>query len=109
MAVAVVLFFTSCKTAPKIDWASRVGVFTSDDSVVELGPPDKMTQISTGRVAEWVTGGERGPVFSFGVGSYGGRGGVGVGTGTGGKITENLLRLTFDERDKLVTWESVKR
>jgi len=101
--------FTACKTTPKIDWASRIGVFTYDDAVLEMGPPDKMTEISTGRVADWVTGRDRGPTVSFGVGSYGGRGGVGVGTGTGGRITENFLRLTFDERDKLVTWENTKR
>ena len=109
MVATTVLFFAGCKSTPKIDWAGRVGVFTYDEAVIELGPPDKVTLISTGRVADWVTGRDRGPTFSFGVGSYGGAGGVGVGTGTGGKITENILRLTFDEQDKLVTWENTQR
>jgi hypothetical protein len=108
-AVALALVFTACQTTQKIDWASRVGAFTYDDAVVELGPPDKMTEISTARVADWVTGRDRGPTLSFGVGSYGSSGGVGVGTGTGGKITEKILRLTFDEQGKLVTWENTTR
>lgn len=109
MMAALLMLATACKTTPKIDWAGRVGVCTYDDAVIELGPPEKMTEISSGRVADWVTGRDRGPTFSFGVGSYGGGGGVGVGTGTGGKITEKVLRLTFDERDKLVTWENATR
>jgi hypothetical protein len=104
-----VLFFTACKTTPKIDWAGRVGVFTYDDAVIELGPPDKVTLISTGRVADWVTSRDRGPTFSFGVGGGGGGAAAGVGAGTGGNITENVLRLTFDEQDKLVSWENTKR
>ncbi len=105
----VLMSFTACKTTPKIDWASRIGVFTFDQAVTELGPPDKMTTISTGRVADWVTGRNRGPTFSLGVGSYGSGGGVGVGTGTGGNITEKVLPLTFNEEDKLVAWENPTR
>ncbi len=77
--------------------------------MIELGPPDKMTGISSGRVAEWVTGHDRGPSLSFGLGSHGAGGGVGVGTVAGGKMTVKILRLTFDDQDKLVTWENTAR
>jgi hypothetical protein len=109
LTAVFVLLFTACKTTPKIDWASRIGVFTYDQAVFELGPPDKMTKISTGSVADWVTARDRGPTFSLGVGSYGSGGGVGVGTGAGGNVTEKVLRLTFDEEDKLVAWENTTR
>jgi hypothetical protein len=43
-------------------WDARVGVFSFDDAVAELGPPDKEAVLSDGsRVAEWMTRrGERG-------------------------------------------------
>ncbi|HMP82739.1 MAG TPA: hypothetical protein PKA41_08575 [Verrucomicrobiota bacterium] len=43
-----------CKT-PKIDWNSRVGNYTYDQAVLELGPPDKHATLSDGViVAEWL-------------------------------------------------------
>ena len=40
---------TGCKTAPKIDWNSRVGNYTYDQAVAELGPPDKSAKLSDGK------------------------------------------------------------
>jgi hypothetical protein len=46
---------SACSTT-KIDWNSRVGVYTYDQAVVDLGPPDKSAQLSDGStVAEWLT------------------------------------------------------
>ena len=43
-----------CVTAPKIDWAARVGNYTYDQAVQEMGPPDKSAKLSNGTtVAEW--------------------------------------------------------
>src|SRR2546421_12998193 len=30
-----------CASTPKVDWNSRVGIFTYDQVVAEMGPPDK--------------------------------------------------------------------
>ena len=41
--------------AHEIDWKSRVGSYTYDDSVRELGPPDKKETLTDGTlVAEWL-------------------------------------------------------
>lgn len=105
-----VLCAAGCTKRPKVDWNSRVGSFTYDQAVIELGPPDRMTEISEGRkVADWVTGRTSSPRMSFGVGSYGGGGGVGVGTGTGGDPIEKILRLTFDKDGNLLQWENTRR
>lgn len=43
-----------CVTAPRIDWAARVGNYTYDQAVTEFGPPDKSAKLSDGTtVAEW--------------------------------------------------------
>lgn len=114
LAVALVCFAVllgaGCTTKPKVDWNARVGSFTYDQAVIEMGPPDRVTEISEGRkVADWVTGRTSSPRVSFGFGSYGGGGGVGVGTGTGGNPIEKILRLTFDREGQLLHWENTSR
>ena len=99
-----------CASKPKVDWAARVGNYTYDEAIREMGPPDKASELSGGgRVADWYQG--RGPSFSFGVGmgSYGRGGGVGVGQGvtTGGE--GRYLRLTFGEDGRLSAWQRVGR
>ncbi|MGH9578308.1 MAG: hypothetical protein ACRD3R_12790, partial [Terriglobales bacterium] len=47
------LLLAGCATA--IDWNTRVGTYTYDQAVLELGPPDKHAQLSDGTtVAEWL-------------------------------------------------------
>ena len=109
-AVLVLVSFSACKSEPNIDWNSRIGVYSLDEAILEMGPPDKSTELTDGRVvADWYQG--RGPSmgFGFGVGSYGGRGGVGVSQGmmTGGD--ERYLRLTFDDSRILREVERVVR
>lgn len=63
-----------------IDWQARVGVFTYDQAVSELGPPDRESKLSEGtRVAEWHLRERGGVNLSFGLGSYSRHSGVGVG------------------------------
>jgi hypothetical protein len=102
--------WVGCASAPKVDWDSRVGRFTYDDSVKELGPPDRYAQTGDGTtVAEWFL--KHSPTFSFGfgTGSYGSHGGVGVSQGltTGGAA--QYLRLRFDAEGQLAGWERVRR
>ena len=43
-----------CVTTSRIDWTARVGNYTYDQAVAELGPPDKAAKLSDGTtVAEW--------------------------------------------------------
>ena|SRR5437016_4061294 len=100
------VLFTACKSTPKPDWNSRVGNYTYDEAVAELGPPDKSAKLSDGKtVAEWVQR-RRGGGFSvgFGVGSYGSHGGVGVGQSVGVGPGDKVLRLVFGPDNKLESW-----
>jgi hypothetical protein len=107
-AVLVLLssFFTGCKSTPPIDWNSRVGTYTYDNAVMELGPPDKSTTLTDGKiVADWIriTGSSS---VSFGVGTGFPGAAVGVGQTYNGGYNQRILRLTFSpEPDfKLVSW-----
>jgi hypothetical protein len=49
-----VLLFAGCATT-RIDWGSRVGQYSFDDAISELGVPDRQATLSDGSVvAEWL-------------------------------------------------------
>ena len=49
------LLLAGCVTQ-QIDWAARVGNYTYDQAVLELGPPDKSAKLTDGTVvADWLT------------------------------------------------------
>jgi hypothetical protein len=96
----------------KVNWSERIGNYTFDQAMVELGQPALVGESSAGKTAEWVL--RRSPQMSFGFGvgggSYGSGGGVGVGVGSGISPPphgENL-RLIFDADGKLKEWTKVK-
>src|SRR6185369_4705648 len=95
-----------CKTTANVDWDSRVGNFTYDQAVAELGVPDKTARLSDGKtIAEWIRRNQGGG-FSFGVGTgmYGSHGGVGVSQTVATGFNDRVLRLVFDPENKLASW-----
>jgi len=104
LALATALI-VGCKTTKPIDWNSRVGTYTFDQAVTELGPPDKQTTLSDGKlVAQWVTHRYGGSSFSVGTGFYTGGVGVGVGQTTGSAYPDRILTLTFGTNQVLTTF-----
>ena len=48
------LVLAGCVTQ-KIDWSARVGNYTYDQAIMELGPPDKSAKLTDGTVvADWL-------------------------------------------------------
>lgn len=106
------LAFAGC-TTQKVNWAARVGNYTFDQAVMELGPPDKQAKLEDGVVvAEWLTrrgyptsyfapayypypaGAYYGPVFPAYVDTY---------------SPDYFLRLTFDSGGRLSGWKKFAR
>ena len=109
--LAVAPFLVGCKSTPSADWNARVGNYTYDQAVIELGPPDRTATLSNGQmVAEWILGQRRNSSVTIGTGFFsGGRhGGVGLGVGqtVGGGYSDRVLRLTFDPDNYLISWAS---
>ena len=77
-AITLVVFVAGCASTPKVDWNSRVGTFTYDQAVTELGPPDRSSKLEDGTVvADWFHRGSRGGL-SLGAGTGISSGHVGV-------------------------------
>jgi hypothetical protein len=103
--VALALVLLGCSTTKKVDWNSRVGLFTYDQAIVELGPPDKQAKLSDGKtVAEWITRRSGGSGLTIGTGYYGGNAGVGVSQSVGSGYSDRSLKLTFDTDGRLSNW-----
>ncbi len=71
LTLGLCVFLTGCAST-KIDWNSRIGNYTYDQAVMELGPPDKYAKLTDGTVvAEWMTrrgysGGSVGFMYGYG-------------------------------------------
>jgi hypothetical protein len=103
------LLLAGCASTPKADWNSRVGSFTYDQAVAELGPPDKSASLSEGStVAEWFIKHSSSVSFGVGTGLYSRGSSVGVGQTVGTSPAGEYLRLTFGADGNLTKWERVR-
>ena len=106
LALLTALVLTGCATTPNIDWAARVGNYTYDQAVLELGPPDKSAKLNDGIiVANWLT--RQGYAYSSSgapVYGYYSRGPL-MPTYTQSYAPSFYLRLTFAADGKLTAWK----
>ena len=101
--LALALAVAGCATS-RTDWNMRVGSFTYDQAVIELGPPDKQAKLTDGRVvADWITHYNTGGTVIFSQGFYHSPGGVGY-IQTMPNEQESRLRLTFGANNLLESW-----
>ena len=111
--VLLALCLAGCATAPKVDWSSRVGSFSYDQAILELGPPDRSATLTDGtRVVEWLTwrGSSQGYVTTFGPHySHPYLYGPPAVFYSEPPSPDRFLRLTFGPDGKLVSWQRVYR
>ena len=95
----------------KIDWSARVGTYTFDKAVAEIGPPDKQAKLTDGTlVAEWLT--RRGSRQVYATGGYYGPpyGGLAYPpTFVDTYSPDYFLRLTFGPDGRLQAWKKLTK
>ena len=95
--------------ATKVDWASRVGHYTYDQAVTELGPPDKQAKLDDGTiVADWITYRSHTQNVAV-IGGYPGAYAAGPITTTTMNPPDYYLRLTFAPGGELKTWKKFSK
>jgi hypothetical protein len=111
LLLAVLLLINpGCSSTPKADWNQRIGNYTFDDAVRELGPPVASTRLQDGStVAEWFLKYGSQMSFGFGTGMYGGGGAVGYGQTITTPPKGHYLRLIFGPDGQLQRWEKFER
>lgn len=104
LLLAAALIFAGCATH-RVDWSARVGTYTYDQAIIELGPPDLTAKLTTGQtVGEWISRSSYpGTTTLIGGGYYGSRTGVGV-IHNPPVYRESRLRLTFSTNNILTNW-----
>jgi len=108
LLLLVWLALTGCATS-KINWADRVGHYTFDQAVLEMGPPDKQARLDDGTiVADWQT--QRGytqiqpmPYYGYRTRAYG----AAYGAPVVYSAPDVFLRLTFAPDGQLLNWKKV--
>ncbi len=102
------LVLAGCAT--RVDWANRVGHYTFEQAVQELGPPDKQLKLADGTlVAEWLM--RRGYYTTFGYYPYPGwyYWGPVYPTYLNSYTPDAFLRLTFGSNGQLTAWKRFYR
>ena len=116
VSVIALLLCFGCASRPKIDpninWSERIGNYTFDQALAELGRPAVVAESAQGRSADWIVKRSPNVSFGFGVGggSYGSHVGTGVGVGTSISPPPHgeYLHLDFDPQGTLRGWSKVK-
>jgi hypothetical protein len=110
LMAALAIVDAGCASSPKPNWNERIGHYTLDDAVRDLGPSASSSRLQDGSVvAEWFLKYGSQMSFGLGTGAYGPSGGVGVGQTVTTPPKAHFLRLTFGPDGKLLSWEKVKR
>jgi hypothetical protein len=110
--MSMLVLLTGCRTATLANWNSRIGSYTYDLALVDLGVPERSVKLKDGSlVADWVT--RRSTPGTVGIAQ--------TGNGTTPPFWYNpvpntilptpahYLRLTFDSDQKLAAWEKFER
>jgi hypothetical protein len=107
LVLLTALVFSGCVTQ-KVDWQARVGHYTRDQAITDLGPPDKTAKLTDGTVVdEWLTQSSRVIVapepYFLAPGSYFGPATPGY---TETYVPAYFLRLTFGTDGNLKAWKT---
>ena len=105
-ALLLAALFGGCATH-KIDWSARVGAYTFDQAVAEIGPPDKQAKLTDGTlVAEWLTHRGYHQIIATGSGYGYPYGGLPYApTILDSSSPDFFLRLTFGADGRLQAWK----
>ncbi len=99
------MWLAGCTTY-RVDWAARVGHYSYDQAVTEMGPPDKHSKLEDGSVvAEWLQ--YRGTTYIYGTPGPYWRGYGGYATAY--TTPSQFLRLTFGPGGQLAAWKKTYR
>ena len=95
------LLLLGCATN-RVDWAARVGHYTYDQAVLDMGPPDKQAKLDDGTiVGQWLL--NRGYTYVYGTpGPYGPYWG---GPATAYTSPSSYMQLTFGPNGQLAAWK----
>lgn len=106
----VLPFWGGC-VSKRAAWDSRIGSYTYDEAVIEMGPPDREATLEDGRiVCDWRTA--KGSSVGMGFGGSIGWDYYGTPipqTYTVSESPDFYLRLMFSAEKKLLEWKKVRR
>ena len=113
----MILCLAGC-LGPRVNWQQRIGTYTFDQAVQEMGPPEKSAVLTDGtRVAEWLlekgqTGRSYNPFFfdqSYYYGPFQARRSAGIEYYSGPQNPDYYIRLIFEPSGRLREWKNITK
>lgn len=103
--LCAMLWLVGCATH-RVDWNARVGHYTYNQAVLDMGPPDREAKLADGTsVGEWLL--NRGYTYVYATpGPYGPFWG---GTASAYTTPSLFMRLTFGPDGQLTAWKKTYR
>jgi hypothetical protein len=104
LALAGLLWVAGCESYGTAEWPKRIGTYSLDDAVKELGPPERQATTTDGfTVGQWLVARSR--VYSRTPGMWGWSS-----LGSDVSSTPDLfLQLTFGKDGRLTAWKRVQK
>jgi len=101
--LCVALWLSGC-ASQRVDWAARVGHYTYEQAVTDMGPPDKQAKLADGTVvAEWLM--DRGGTYAYSTPSP--YGPFYAGAFNTYSTPSRFVRLTFGVDSQLAAWKRI--
>lgn len=105
LALACLLAVVGCESYGSGDWKTRVGSYTMDDAIKELGPPDSRATTTDGiTVAQWLTARSR--VYGMGARGFSPWSWGGLSTDISSS-PDSYLQLSFGADGRLASWKRI--
>jgi hypothetical protein len=104
--LCALLWLAGCAS---VDWNARVGHYTYQQAVLDMGPPDREAKLADGTtVGEWLL--NRGTTYvTGGAGAYGPYGPFWGSTATAYTSPNLYVRLTFSPDGQMISWKKIYR
>ncbi len=101
----VVGLLMGCSTA-SVNWDKRVGVYSWQDALTELGPPARVADLAGGvKAAEWITPRTTGLPTAASTHSSLRAASIDASPNYGNTAPDKVLRLSFTPDGKLIDWD----
>ena len=96
-----------CATSSPARWDHRIGTYSWEDAVAELGPPDRVTEETGGvKVAEWIQSRTEGMLAPSSPSVPLREQTLGTSNTSGTVAPAKILRLSFTPDGKLLDWHT---
>jgi hypothetical protein len=102
----VLTLITGCSTTSSVNWEKQIGIYSWDDALADMGPPDQVTDQPGGiKMATWAKQRSVGITLAADAPSYVRGESISANQTFGSAAPAKVLQLSFTPDGKLFDWD----